>query len=966
LLYKGYNETDLKMLVVHTENKSDAQSMEINRLRSEMQRKDAKVHEQSNQIVLLKAEKRMLDNQCRFRGGFGKHVSTFGGYLLARKLATSTTGAASCAQLVAGESHQGSVQCPHTVTTYVHRLSAAYRVCEAERQAEIVGTTAIEAHEVKFDATDLDAVEKEKVHASVWCTSAVTIEACSGPAELPYVVKSTKRISGDLQCVKAGNSRELYGMVQKEAASVACPTWETRVEQINIDTAAGKPPRTSMYNVGTDAGGENIGMLPMIRMSLWPTIFVMYSWIFCFMHQGHLLCKNIITVLDRWSWDGDEDRLPCPYYTGVSSISGLWRRAGHPAKILNAACELFSQVVSERYFSRVPGRVLRGRWLSIEEAEQLIILALQYIGQVFLCVWGAHVAADDKKKAAAAKAKAKAAAAAVAAKAKGKAAPAPKANARANSNLANEEAAAFSAIQHSVLLNATRSAASSLFGAMLVASSAAKQPVVHFMAWMQKSHKEVRAQQAEEESAGRTYMGPTTLSALAAGGWKKFRSEMTALFDQHDVMKGGFGGMWELLPERQHDRGRELIVSMLLVELAAFDFRFVLQLTSLPLQFMILCEKGPDVEDGERVELAKYIVDTDDDELLNLTLLSDMPYKVKQIYLADFRFIIDNNGKCPLRLWVFSAVYRSRMPHESQEVEGFNSIISKSRGKLPLVSDKLRNKVALVPLGTSECVALHPGVLEFLNSPDITSRWAPCSDYGVVPIPLIPKDMSLPADKLAFRYAQAFQQIDHDRQAVRFVWTFTKPNTTTNKSVTAFIVCWYHGYVPFVATGVVQFLLDSFRFKFDTDYPTCRVTCVFLQRLYQRVDPFSEAPIQVHRFRLQWKTLQSPVVDKELTSSFNMKPAPKRAPRARPPAPADDDDTLEQDLGDLLDMFLEVPPLEGDLHGDDDEPDGDVDELGHDNQPPPDPPGPPPLPPPLEPPPLPPAVEPPIDPTEVA
>ena len=122
LLYKGYNETDLNMLVVHTENKSDAQSMEINRLRSEMQRKDTKVHEQSNQIVLLKAEKRMLDNQCRFRGGFGKHVSTFGGYLLARKLATSTTGAASCAQLVAGESHQGSVQCPHTVTTYVHRL----------------------------------------------------------------------------------------------------------------------------------------------------------------------------------------------------------------------------------------------------------------------------------------------------------------------------------------------------------------------------------------------------------------------------------------------------------------------------------------------------------------------------------------------------------------------------------------------------------------------------------------------------------------------------------------------------------------------------------------------------------------------------------------------------------------------------------------------------------------------------
>ena len=213
------------MLVLRAEDEKQVQAMESNRLRTALGKANDKNKELTQQLVLVKGEKRLLNSQVRFRDGFGKHVSSFGGYSLARKRAMGNTGAASCAVMVAGESYQGSVSRGHTVTTFEHRLAVAYRVRDAEQQCFIKENCDKVFIEAKFDSTNSEAVEREKVHASVFCTSAVggDVEAATRE-ELEGKVTTTKRISGDLIVVKAGTGRESYNMAKKEAARRAVAT----------------------------------------------------------------------------------------------------------------------------------------------------------------------------------------------------------------------------------------------------------------------------------------------------------------------------------------------------------------------------------------------------------------------------------------------------------------------------------------------------------------------------------------------------------------------------------------------------------------------------------------------------------------------------------------------------------------------------------------------------------------------
>ena len=51
--------------------------------------------------------------------------------------------------------------------------------------------------------------------------------------------------------------------------------------------------------------------------------------LFCVHHQGHLILKSLLKVLDTFSC-GDDDifQLSTRYFTGVASISSVWRSTG--------------------------------------------------------------------------------------------------------------------------------------------------------------------------------------------------------------------------------------------------------------------------------------------------------------------------------------------------------------------------------------------------------------------------------------------------------------------------------------------------------------------------------------------------------------------------------------------------------------------------------------------------------------
>ena len=95
--------------------------------------------------------------------------------------------------------------------------------------------------------------------------------------------------------------------------------------------------------------------------------------LFCVQHQGHSIVSSLLNVLDNFSW-GHDDRfhLPTRYFTGVASISNVWRSTGAPAKIKETAVRLFNDEVVSMCFSHMLGSCLRGRWLSIDGVQSII------------------------------------------------------------------------------------------------------------------------------------------------------------------------------------------------------------------------------------------------------------------------------------------------------------------------------------------------------------------------------------------------------------------------------------------------------------------------------------------------------------------------------------------------------------------------------------------------------------------
>ena len=116
----------------------------------------------------------------------------------------------------------------------------------------------------------------------------------------------------------------------------------------------------------------------------------MYVWSFCLLHRAQLVAKAMIKVLDNWEWNGiGVNEIPSTsYFNGVSNIASQWRSPGGPSKIKRAAETEFSSEVAVQSFSAIPGRCLRGRWLSIDSVETIICRAAPFIGKVFGSLWG--------------------------------------------------------------------------------------------------------------------------------------------------------------------------------------------------------------------------------------------------------------------------------------------------------------------------------------------------------------------------------------------------------------------------------------------------------------------------------------------------------------------------------------------------------------------------------------------------
>ena len=72
-----------------------------------------------------------------------------------------------------------------------------------------------------------------------------------------------------------------------------------------------------------DQGPDNQAVVKVIRSLLASRIHVSLVVVWCFMHQYHIAVKNVLSVLDTWSWS--DTQLSPPYFNGLATISNCWR-----------------------------------------------------------------------------------------------------------------------------------------------------------------------------------------------------------------------------------------------------------------------------------------------------------------------------------------------------------------------------------------------------------------------------------------------------------------------------------------------------------------------------------------------------------------------------------------------------------------------------------------------------------------
>ena len=292
-------------------------------------------------------------------------VSVFGGYSLAMRRNLGHSGAKTAAMMITGfdggpaadqmvQAH--AVSDKKTIFIWEHRLAAAKFIKSMHSYQDWEADLGFEVHEWRADATHEESVEKAKVHLAIIasCMASkhdVDLLDAGGPwwtsehADEFEKQLFTITTMADMLKVQTGKSDELYEFAKRQFESVGAVHWESR----HVWESRNRFVLT-VFILVTDAGGENVGFRNRLLryLTACPNIMVIMQW--CMLHQGHLIGKALLKVLDSFRWSSGA--LPVNYYTGVASTSNQWRSTGTGWKLRQAAVSMYGEEIADRHFRR--------------------------------------------------------------------------------------------------------------------------------------------------------------------------------------------------------------------------------------------------------------------------------------------------------------------------------------------------------------------------------------------------------------------------------------------------------------------------------------------------------------------------------------------------------------------------------------------------------------------------------------
>jgi hypothetical protein len=219
---------------------------------------------------------------------------------------------------------------------------------------------------------------------------------------------------------------------------------------------------------------------------------------------------------------------------------------------------------------------------------------------------------------------------------------------------------------------------------------------------------------------GDEYMGPTPLSLLVCGQAEVFSDDINALLEESamwDPTK--FGPLLLLLPDELQSSARDLITSVVLLVRANWDFRILRDVQDYPVLLLWFLEAPPGEAYEKRQQIAKDLLAKTGDQLERT--YSDITVKLRGFFMDEFREVC-STGKCPPRLFGALLVLRSKLPHNTQDIEGVNSILQIMHRVAPRLGLACANaRMAMKigdPISAEECVDLHKQVLQDITSQD--------------------------------------------------------------------------------------------------------------------------------------------------------------------------------------------------------------------------------------------------------
>ena len=171
------------------------------------------------------------------------------------------------------------------------------------------------------------------------------------------------------------------------------------------------------------------------------------------------------------------------YFTVTASIANVFRSSGMPAKLYNAACDMYGNVLGHKVAGKIPGKCLKGRWASSESIESMIDNAGPLLAKVLVKALSGYAGARSKK-----------------------AGPGADDDDDYSAKLGRWRQLAVTALSNSRYLLTVR------------VSRIARQPLLHALYWVQKQSKLLHAQRVQAGRDQRGHMLSIVGSSVMVGG----------------------------------------------------------------------------------------------------------------------------------------------------------------------------------------------------------------------------------------------------------------------------------------------------------------------------------------------------------------------------------------------------------------------------------------------------------------